>query len=268
MTKLHHRLRRIEADLASRAKHLQHQRCPDCRHWCGIEIIEYQTMPDASHVPLGPVPGLCPTCGWKPDCIIEMISDTNDQATRYLADIKHELEYNESLRAGYPGATGRGRVWKTDAIRLRNGVEIGAYGTGTKLRGRKRDGLHRPSLIVVDDPQNRDHIVSAVQRERTWDWLVRDVSNAGDGQTNIVVLGTALHRECIVCRLDTVPGWRTRSFRSIEKWPERMDLWKEWEDLQLSGIFAPPRFTLGSRHRRGSNRSSRASFHSTSGHPR
>ena len=162
---------------------------------------------------------------------IIMISETNDQAMRYLSDIKNELENNANLRRDYPGATGRGRFWKSDAIRLRNGVEIGAYGTGAKLRGRKRDGLYRPSLIVIDDPQNRDHIVSPLQRERSWDWLVRDVLNAGDGQTNIVVLGTALHRECIVCRLQAVPGWRSKVFKSMEKWPERMDLWHAWQDI-------------------------------------
>ncbi len=55
--------------------------------------------------------------------------------------------------------------------------------------------------------------------------------NAGDPDTNTVVLGTALHRECIVCRLQQTPGWRVKVFKSIEQWPARMDLWREWENI-------------------------------------
>ena len=51
----------------------------------------------------------------------------------------------------------------------------------------------------MDDPQNRDHIVSALKRQRSIDWMNKDVCNAGSPATNLLVLGTALHRDCIVC---------------------------------------------------------------------
>jgi predicted phage terminase large subunit-like protein len=57
------------------------------------------------------------------------------------------------------------------------------------------------------------------------------VCNAGSPRTNVVVLGTALHREAIVCKLQTTPGWRSKVFRSLQRWPERMDLWASWGDL-------------------------------------
>jgi predicted phage terminase large subunit-like protein len=57
------------------------------------------------------------------------------------------------------------------------------------------------------------------------------VCNAGSPRTNIVVLGTALHREAIVCKLQTTPGWKSKVFRSLERWPERMDFWGAWEAL-------------------------------------
>ncbi len=159
---------------------------------------------------------------------IVLCADTSIQAERYLRTIRDELDLNESLWRDYPHAMGAGPIWRDNVIRLRNGVMIEALGTGAKIRGRK-SRQYRPSLIIVDDPQNKDHIVSVLQRERSWEWLTKDVCNAGTPETNILSLGTALHRECIVLKLMQTPGWRSRLFKSVVEWPTRMDLWKEWE---------------------------------------
>lgn len=163
--------------------------------------------------------------GLEPYVVIT--SDTGDQAREFLASIRQELE-GERLIAAYPHAAGQGKVWKENRIVLRNGVKIEALGTGAKMRGRK-NRQHRPSLIIVDDPQNTDHMLSALRRERSWNWLVKDVMNAGDQNTNVVVLGTALHRDGIVNRLQRTAGWTSRVFQAIIKWPARMDLWRIWE---------------------------------------
>ena len=55
--------------------------------------------------------------------------------------------------------------------------------------------------------------------------------NAGGPETNVVVLGTAIHRECIVCQLQRTLGWETHLFRSIIEWPKRLDLWQQWENI-------------------------------------
>jgi hypothetical protein len=54
---------------------------------------------------------------------------------------------------------GLGNPWGQDRIRLANGVVIEALGTGGKIRGR-RNRAQRPTLIVVDDPENDEHITS------------------------------------------------------------------------------------------------------------
>jgi hypothetical protein len=159
---------------------------------------------------------------------IVLTSDTANQAEVYLETIKRELEENDALAAAYPGACGKGPLWRGDRIRLRNGVQIASFSTGRKTRG-LRAGASRPSLIVVDDPQNKDHIISELQRSRSWEWFTKDVMNAGAPRTNVVVLGTALHVDCIVCRLQKTPGWQTKVFKQIVDMPRRMDLWREWE---------------------------------------
>jgi hypothetical protein len=161
---------------------------------------------------------------------IEIISDTTGQAWLWLEAIRNELETNEGLAGDYPDVCGTGDVWRQERIRLRNGVLIEALGTGSKIRGR-RNRAERPSLIIVDDPENEDHVTSPDRREKTWRWFTRAVMNAGTPQTNILVLGTTLQRECLVLRLAAAPGWQARTFKAIEEWPVRMDLWAHWESI-------------------------------------
>jgi predicted phage terminase large subunit-like protein len=171
---------------------------------------------------------------WAASCrhepYIQIISDTQSQARLLLEAIKRELEDNSLLAQDCPGATGRGRPWGQDRIRLTNGVVIEALGTGAKIRGR-RNRSERPTLIIVDDPQNDQHVTSAIQRERSWNWFNRAVANAGTPETNVLVLGTALHRDCLVLKLTCTGGWEGNTFRAIGKMPERMDLWSAWERI-------------------------------------
>jgi hypothetical protein len=161
---------------------------------------------------------------------IWIVSDTKKQAIKHLAHVKHELETNEDLAANYPRATGRGKQWRSDALELRNGAVIEAYGTGQHLRGRRRL-QYRPSLIVCDDLQNDAHINSALQRCVSREWFHGALMKAGDGGTNVVNIATALHRDALAMELHRRPGWRSGVFKSIETWPERTDLWDEWESL-------------------------------------
>jgi len=161
---------------------------------------------------------------------IVIISDTGDQATQHLDNIKQELESNLILQRAYPQATGKGPTWRTERIELKNGVVIEALGTGKKIRGR-RHGTKRPSLIILDDPQNDENIVSASQREKDWEWLNKAVLKAGTKETNVLTAGTTLHRDCLVMRLQNHPGWRSHVFRSVMRWPDNMGLWGRWEEL-------------------------------------
>lgn len=159
---------------------------------------------------------------------IWIVSDTQKQAIKHLGHVKHELETNQMLAAHYSRAAGKGKTWRSDAIELRNGAVIEAYGTGQHLRGRRRL-QYRPSLIVCDDLQNDSHITSALQRSASSDWFHGALMKAGDGETNVVNIATALHRDALAMELHRSPGWRSGLFKAIETWPERTDLWDEWE---------------------------------------
>jgi hypothetical protein len=161
---------------------------------------------------------------------IVLVADTTDQARRYLRSIKRELELNIHLAKSYPGAARRGDAWKVDRILLHNGVEIEALGTGQNIRGRK-NAQTRPTLVVVDDPQHRRAVASPTQRAADWAWFTQDLLNVGSPQTIYLVAGTSLHREALVDRLMQQPGWESRRFPAIERWPENSSLWQEWEAI-------------------------------------
>jgi hypothetical protein len=173
-------------------------------------------------------PLYCAVTGWQR--YIVLVADTAEQARRYLAAIKRELEQNALLLQRYPTAAGRGTAWKVNRILLRSGVEIEALGTGQNIRGRK-NAQTRPTLVVVDDPQDRRKVSSPAQRTADWGWFTQDLLNVGSPDTIYLVAGTSLHREALVDRLLHQPGWEARRFASLEQWPERMSLWHQWEAL-------------------------------------
>ncbi len=161
---------------------------------------------------------------------IWIVSDTKHQAAAHLENVKTELLDNPRLADDYSRAAGRGPVWRNSSIVLNNGVTIEAFGTGQRIRGRRR-GAHRPTLIVCDDLQNDGHICSALQRDRSRTWFHGTLMKAGTSRTNTVNLATALHREALAMELDETPGWTSRVFRAISRWPVHMSLWQEWEAL-------------------------------------
>ncbi|RIK84403.1 MAG: hypothetical protein DCC68_01615 [Planctomycetota bacterium] len=159
-----------------------------------------------------------------------IVSDTRHQACAHLENLKSELVENVALAERYPGSVGAGPVWRSGTIVLANRVMIEAFGTGQKLRGRRRRA-HRPTLVVCDDLQNDAHVHSRLRREHCREWFHGALMQAGTPRTNFVHLATALHREGLVLELDRTPGWKSRTFRAIERWPANEALWEAWRRI-------------------------------------
>lgn len=161
---------------------------------------------------------------------ILLIADTGDQARKYLASIKSELLYNELIAKDYPLASKEGAVWNSDSIVTGNNICIEAIGKGGSVRGRKF-GKYRPTLIIVDDPQSDEDCRSPDMRAKDLEWFNKSLMPAGDTTTNIFVVGTMLHRDCIVGALEKRADFTTVKFASIISWPTNMHLWAEWSGL-------------------------------------
>lgn len=170
----------------------------------------------------------CAVEGTEPYILI--LGRTEGLAAKQLAHIKRELEENNDLARDYPESCGRGSIWSEADIRLRNGVQIQAFGAGQSIRG-ARNAADRPTLVIGDDIQEDDAITSKVTRDRDWTWFTGSVLKIGTRETNFINLGNALHREAIGSRLEQTPGWKTRVFSSIIEWPANMGLWEQWSAI-------------------------------------
>jgi predicted phage terminase large subunit-like protein len=163
---------------------------------------------------------------------IWILSDTRHQATVHLENLRAELEENSLLKPDHRKAFARPPVFRGNIIHLANGTVIEAYGSGQRIRGKRRR-QHRPTLILCDDLQNDDHIASAHQRRRSREWFQGTLLKAGTRRTNFINLATALHRDALAMQLHRTPGWNSRIFQAIEEWPTNRSLWEAWEQIYI-----------------------------------
>ncbi len=166
-------------------------------------------------------------------------SETGPQAKNFLRSILDEVENNPAIARDYPEAAGRGPVWQADWAVLNNGVALCARGAGGRVRGLKH-GSYRPTRVIADDVNEVADAYSPTKRQRKWDWFTRDLMQCGSPGTNYYVAGTPIHRGAVCYRLAETPGWRSKSYRSLDSYPERMDLWLEWERV-LTNLANPER---------------------------
>mgnify|MGYP001809738415 CR=1 FL=1 len=166
---------------------------------------------------------------------LPVVSDSWDQAAVILEAIKTELTDNPRLRMDWPHATGRGRVWNAGVFITANNRKVQAFGSGKRMRGISH-GPHRPDMVGLDDIENDENVRQLAQRNKLEGWLNMTVLNLGppEGTMDVLYLHTVPHYDSVANRVHRKPRWVRVKFRSILQWPDRMDLWDEWERLFLA----------------------------------
>lgn len=165
---------------------------------------------------------------------IPIVMDAYDQAATMLEAIKVELADNPRLAMDFPDEAGVGRVWQAGVILTRGNRKVQAFGARKRMRG-LRHGPHRPDHVSLDDIENDENVLSKEQRDKIESWVLKTVLNLGppDGSMSLLYLNTILHHDSVANRFHKKPRWLRRKFRAIMQWPDRMDLWQEWERLFL-----------------------------------
>ena len=158
-----------------------------------------------------------------------LVSETAAQGEDFLTFIKVELESNERLKQDFPDMCGEGPVWRAMNIVTGNGVRIKAAGAGQKLRG-LRHGARRPDLVIGDDLENDENVVSAEQRAKLEKWFFRALMKVGKKYTVYIVIGTILHYDSLLSALLKKPGWKGQKFQSVISW-SKSKLWDAWEAI-------------------------------------
>ena len=161
---------------------------------------------------------------------ILLVMESIDQAYPMLEAIKTELGANPRLAIDFPQVAGGGRVWQAGTIVTGNNIKVQVAGSGKKLRG-LRHGAYRPDLVILDDLENDEQVLSPTQRDKLHGWLKRTVLPLGAAgeKMDVVYIGTILHYDSVLARTLANSGWTTARFRAVIRWPDNMALWDEWE---------------------------------------
>lgn len=159
---------------------------------------------------------------------ILIVSDTTDQATDFLANIRSEIEDNEKLREDFGELFGS--VWTTTQIvNQDDDVRVEALGSGKRVRGR-RFKQWRPDLIICDDIENDENVESADQRKKDRSWYYKALSKAGDDRTDKIFIGTIMHVDSLLISVLNNPTYKSKIYKSVIKW-SNSKLWDEWEKI-------------------------------------
>lgn len=133
---------------------------------------------------------------------IVIISASNTLAVSILELIKTELEDNINLKSDFNIEIVTSRV--NDIIVKVDGelLKIEAFGAGAKLRG-TRFLSYRPDLIILDDIENDENVLSKAYRDKLENWYKKAVKKLPGMKTkyNIIIVGTILHYDSVLSRI-------------------------------------------------------------------
>lgn len=160
---------------------------------------------------------------------IILISDTEEQATEFLGDIREELRTNEVLIATF-GVSKLLKDATTDLIvQMKDGYKfrILAKGSEQKIRGRKWLG-GRPSLIIGDDLENDEIVMNPDRRKKFRSWFFRGAKQSLRDNGVIRVVGTILHEDSLLNRLMSNKTWTTKLYKAHKSFDDFSELlWPE-----------------------------------------
>lgn len=171
---------------------------------------------------------------YQKEKFILIVCATSDQADSLLKDIKDELRQNPLLLQDFPEVYAqKASPWRKSRVQLPNGAMIRACGAGQGIRGTKH-GANRPGLIVVDDLEDPEGVISQEQREKLRDWFTGTLMHTGRPGTNIVVVGTVLHHDSLLSNLTKAngsPGWTRRRYKALINYSDHPNLWETWSAI-------------------------------------
>ena len=162
--------------------------------------------------------------------LIVLISRTQDHAIKLLGTIKDVLDYSQNFRQlfGYYGMNSA-RSWQKSEIELKDGTMIVCKGTGQQLRGIKH-GNQRPTLIILDDPEDENNTKTAEAMESNLRWLLQSaIPSLDPNKGRLAIIGTPIHQRCIVETLKEMVGWDNLLYKP--NLDTNTALWETWHPI-------------------------------------
>ncbi len=143
-------------------------------------------------------------------------SAIGDTAETFIRNIKMAVDGNKRIEEAF------GKMYDTrkyinnsEKVEFANRTMIQSISAASTLRGKSYNNK-RIELLLLDDYQKDDEVMTDEQREKKWKRFSDDVNYAmqKDNSTMIAV-GTIQHKECFYSRLTKSPTWKTRQEKGI-----------------------------------------------------
>ena len=89
---------------------------------------------------------------------------------------------------------------------------------------------------IYEDLENDEDVKNPKTRDKLQDYILKAVLKLGpsDGTLDFIMAGTILHHDAVLVRMANRPGFIKHVFRAILQWPNRMDLWDQWEEILIN----------------------------------
>ena len=134
---------------------------------------------------------------WKltenPNEQFAIISDTTDQAVKFMSEIKQQLETNEYLRLLYPELS-PGRIWTNKEITITGATNISKEASVTALGVGQGTGSHFDD-ILLDDIVDFDNVKTKHRRDNLEHWVNMSLMPMLKAGGTIHLNGTRYHQD-------------------------------------------------------------------------
>lgn len=177
------------------------------------------------------------------NCII--VGAKESLAAELLTNVKAELDNNDELIGLYGDQ--RGDTWTQTKITLRGGYCIQAIGRDQSLRGTKHRDW-RPDLVVINDFEDDEEILTPEGRRRTLRWILRVLLPACDrSRRKIRIYDTVRDPESVPMMLIKRSHWPHRLIpisylgedgEERSSWPGHPTLTTAWIAAERANYFA------------------------------
>lgn len=156
----------------------------------------------------------------RPGTQIQLISSTGNLAEFWLKKIQSAIETRDTIRDFYGHQIGE--KWTSEELHFANGSVIMAKGAGKQLRG------FRPDIIIADDLETDEMVISKDRREKFDHWFWTDLSGMLLSHGQILVIGTILHPDSFLSEIirHGRMGWTTKIYSALDTdgkalWPDQ-----------------------------------------------
>ena len=167
-----------------------------------------------------------------------IIGNTEDDGIDFLGEITDELRGNEKLREWFKVSKFIKEGAKNLVVEFKDGEQfrIRARGAGQPIRGKKWQ-KKRPDLIVIDDLEDDEGVMSDDRREKLQKWFTNAVIPSMSQENGVIrVVGTILHHDSLLMGLiNSKSSWKSRLYKAHTSFDDFRELiWAErWTEEKL-----------------------------------